>query len=90
MGGQAATAFAEREARLKRDLERLERFRVLDDTFMRQVFKDNLPLAQHVLRTLTGIDDLKLTREETQRYLKRLAGSHSVVLDVWGVHGRLR
>ena len=72
------------QERLQRDLERLERFRVLDDTFMRQVFKDNLPLAQQVLRIITGIGDLELVCEETQRDLKRLAGSRSVALDVFG------
>ena len=84
MDERAVAAADEREARRQRDLERLEKLRVLDDTFMRQVFKDNLPLAQHVLRIVTGIGDLTLVREETQRDLKRLAGSHSVVLDVWG------
>ena len=84
MDERAVAAADEREARRQRDLERLEKLRVLDDTFMRQVFKDNLPLAQHVLRIVTGIGDLTLVREETQRDLKRLAGSHSVILDVWG------
>ena len=72
---------------LERSLERLERFRLLDDTFMQQVFKDDLPLAQHVLRIITGLVDLTLLKMETQRDLKRLAGSHSVMLDVWGEDG---
>ena len=84
MGERVVVSVDEKEARRQRDLERLERFRVLDDTFMRQVFKDNLPLAQHVLRIITGIKDLVLLREDTQQDLKRLAGSHSVALDVWG------
>lgn len=70
--------------RLQRDLERLERFRLLDDTFMRQVFRGQRELAQHVLRIITGIGDLVLGENETQRDLKRVAGSKSVVLDVWG------
>ena len=72
------------EERRKRDLERLEEFRLLDDTFMRAVMKDNLPLAQRVLRVITGIEGLELVREETQRDLKRVGGSHSVILDVFG------
>ena len=75
------------DALLEKNLERLMRFRLLDDTFMRQVFKDDLPLVQHVLRIITGLVDLTLLRMETQRDLKRLAGSHSVMLDVWGKDG---
>ena len=32
------------------DLQRLRDFRPIDDTFMRCLFRDNLPLAQFVLR----------------------------------------
>ena len=70
--------------RLREDLERLERFRLLDDTFMRQVFRGQLGLAQHVLRILTGLGGLTLVREETQHDLKRATRSKSPVLDVWG------
>ncbi|MDO4808080.1 MAG: hypothetical protein Q4A07_12640, partial [Coriobacteriales bacterium] len=73
------------EGRMERDLERLERFRVMDDTFMRQVFRGQLELAQHVLRIVTGLSDLELVAEETQRDLKRAAGSRAIALDVWGV-----
>jgi hypothetical protein len=66
-------------------LKMLARFRVMDDTFMRQVFKDNLPLTQHVLRIITGIDDLCLEESETQRDLKSIEGSRSGILDVYGV-----
>ena len=75
------------EKRLREDLERLERFRLLDDTFMRQVFRGQLGLAQHVLRILTGLDGLTLVKEETQHDLKRATGSKSPVLDVWGTDG---
>lgn len=70
--------------RLKRNLDRLERFRLLDDTFMRQAFRGQLALAQHVLRVITGLESLTLVAEETQRDLKRAAGSKSPTLDVWG------
>ena len=75
------------DKRLREDLERLERFRLLDDTFMRQVFRGQLGLAQHVLRILTGLGGLTLVREETQHDLKRATGSKSPVLDVWGTDG---
>ena len=73
------------EAALReRDLERLARFRLLDDTFMRVVFRGNLPLAQRVLRTITGIGTLVLTGGETQRDLRRATGSRSPALDAFG------
>ena len=43
------------------DLQRLRGFRPIDDTFMRVLFRENLPLAQHVLRIITGKEDLHLT-----------------------------
>ena len=69
----------------RRDRERLARFRLVDDTFMRAAFRDQLPLAQHVLRKLTGIASLTLAESETQRDLTRATGSRGVVLDVYGV-----
>ena len=53
----------------------LQLLRPIDDEFMRCLFRGQLPLAQQVLRTITGIDDLVLTEEVTQYDLKRLAGS---------------
>lgn len=67
------------------DLQRLRGFRPIDDTFMRVLFRDNLPLAQHVLRIITGKDDLRLTKEETQKDLVRLVGARGLCLDVHGV-----
>lgn len=66
------------------ELKRLQEFKPIHDTFARLLFRDNLPLAQDVLRTITGIKDLVLTHEETQYDLKRLAGSRSLMLDVYG------
>lgn len=65
------------------NLDRLAELRPIDDAFMRVLFRDNLPLAQDILRTLTGIVDLELIESETQRDMNRLLGSRSVVLDVW-------
>lgn len=72
------------------DLQRLRGFRPIDDTFMRCLFRDNLPLAQMVLRIITGKRDLVLTREETQKDLKRLLGARSICLDVHGVDSEYR
>ena len=67
------------------DLQRLRGFRPVDDTFMRVLFRDNLPLAQYVLRVITGKQDLRLTKEETQKDLVRLVGARGLCLDVHGV-----
>jgi hypothetical protein len=52
---------------------------------MRVLFRDNLPLAEIVLRIITGKKDLKLTKEETQKDLIRLVGARGICLDVHGV-----
>lgn len=74
----------------QRDLQRLRGLRPIDDDFMRCLFKDNLPLAQLVLRIMTGISDLVLLREETQKDLKRLVGARSICIDVFGEDSRGR
>ena len=72
----------ERKARERQeDLIRLRGLRPLDDDFMRCIFRDNIPLAQLVLRIITGKDDLRVTSLETQMDLKRLAGARSLCLD---------
>ncbi|MBR4474937.1 MAG: PD-(D/E)XK nuclease family transposase, partial [Oscillospiraceae bacterium] len=50
---------------------------------MRCIFRDNIPLAQFVLRILTGKDDLQVTDLETQKDFKRLVGARSVCLDAY-------
>ncbi len=72
------------ERQHQEDLQRIRGFRPIDDDFMRCMFRDNLPLAQTVLRIITGIEDLMLIREETQKDLKRLVGARSLCLDVFG------
>ena len=72
------------------DLQRLRGFRPIDDTFMRCLFHDNLPLAQFVLHIITGKPDLILTHEETQKDLKRLLGTRSLCLDVHGIDSENR
>ena len=78
--------FESEEARKARqrqeDLARLRGLRPIDDDFMRCIFRNNIPLAQFVLRILTGMKDLEVIRLETQKDLKRLVGARSVCLDV--------
>lgn len=67
------------------DLARLRGFRPIDDTFMRALFSNNLPLAEYVLRIIINKEDLHLTKEETQKDLVRLVGARGLCLDVHGV-----
>lgn len=49
------------------DLARLRGFRPVDDTFMRVLFRDNLPLAEYVLRIIIDKEDLHLTKEKRRK-----------------------
>ena len=46
----------------QKDLQRLRKLRPIDDDFMRCLFKDNIPLAELVLRIITGKPDLIITK----------------------------
>lgn len=72
-----------REKRHQEDLQRLQLFRPIDDTFMRGLFKDNLPLVEFVLRILIGKPDLVVTKCETQADMKRVTGARSLCLDAY-------
>ena len=72
------------EQKHQKDLERLRRFRPIDDDFMRCLFKDNIPLAELVLRIIIGKPDLIITDCQTQKDMKRLAGARSICLDAYG------
>ena len=72
------------EQKRQEDLERLRSLRPIDDDFMRCMFKDNIPLAELVLRIITGKPDLIITDCQTQKDMKRLAGARSICLDAYG------
>ena len=71
------------EQRYEETLQKIQRFRPIDDEFMRLLFRQNIPLAQLVIRIVTGIDDLVITDSVTQYDMKRLAGAKSLCLDVY-------
>ena len=71
------TEAQKRERHHQEDLQRLRGFRPIDDTFMRGMFKDNIPLAELVLRIIVGKPDLILTKCETQADLKRVTGARA-------------
>ena len=70
-----------KERERQEDLAKLRGLRPIDDDFMRCIFRDNIPLAQLVLRILTGKKDLEITKLETQKDMKRLVGTRSICLD---------
>ena len=72
------------ERKHQQDLDRLRRLRPIDDDFMRCLFRDNIPLAELVLRIIIGKQDLTITECQTQKDMKRLAGARSVCLDAYG------
>ena len=72
------------------DLRTIENYRPIDDDFMRALFRNELPLAQRVLRIITGIEDLELTTEVTQYDMKFLLGARSICLDVLGTDSKGR
>lgn len=73
-----------KEREREEDLQRLKELRPIDDDFMRCFFKDNIPLAEFVLRIITGKQDLIITDCQTQKDMKRLVGARSICLDAYG------
>ncbi len=69
----------------KENLEILAQLRPIDDDLMRELFRDNLELAQFVLRIILDKPDLVLISQETQYDMKRLLGARSLCLDVFAV-----
>ena len=65
------------------DLAKLRGLRPIDDDFMRCMFRNNKPLAQFVLRIITGKSDLIVETLETQADFKRLVGARSILLDAY-------
>lgn len=53
----------EMEQSRQQDLERLRRLRPINDALMHSLFKDNVPLAELVLRIITGEADLEPIRK---------------------------
>ena len=73
-----------KERERQEDLQRLRGLRPIDDDFMRCLFKDNIPLAELVLRIITGKKDLVVIECQTQKDMKKLAGARSICLDAYG------
>ena len=78
------------EERLEREknLQIIRGYRPIDDDFMRELFRDDIPLTEYVLRIITGINDLKIIKSETQFDLHSLSGARSLRLDVLGTDSK--
>lgn len=61
-------------------VEEARKLNLLSDTFM-SVALDDVPACQHVLRTLTGVKDLRVKEIRTQYRISKLI-SHDAILDV--------
>ena len=64
-----------------RDMERIQRLRLMDDIFMKVVLDGNLPGVQDIVRVVLGRDDITVVDVKTQDELSNLVG-HSVCIDV--------
>ena len=64
-------------------LEAIRRFRPIDDTFMRCMFRDCDEVAETVLRIILGKPDLRIIKSASQADLKGMPGSRSLCLDVF-------
>ena len=85
-GGRATMMETEqqrKERERQEDLAKLRGLRPMDDDFMRCIFKDNIPLAELVLRILLREPTLTVEKVETQRDNKRLVGGRSIFFDVY-------
>ena len=72
----------------EKNLQIIRGYRPIDDDFMRELFRDDIPLTEYVLRIITGINDLKIIKSETQFDLHSLSGSRSLRLDVLGTDSK--
>ena len=68
------------DERYKKFLPKIQQFRLMDDTFMSQVFRSK-DCTQFLIRTILGNDSLVVTHVDTQNSLKNLLG-RSVRLDI--------
>ena len=72
----------------EKNLQIIRGYRPIDDDFMRELFRDDIPLTEYVLRIITGTNDLKIIKSETQFDLHSLSGARSLRLDVLGTDSK--
>ena len=67
-----------------KNLERIKRFRLIDDEFMSVCFKDNIECTELVVRIVLDRKDIRVKEVHVQNQLKNLHG-RSVTLDIYAV-----
>ncbi len=67
-------------------LKRIERLRLLDDTFMMKVFDGHIEETEFVLRIILRREDIFVTTVKAQKHLKNLTG-RTAYLDVFAIDG---
>ena len=70
-----------KRGRRLRDVERIKKFRLMDDIFMKEVLRGNLAGVQDIVRTVLKRDDIEVIEVQTQDELSNLVG-HGVRLDI--------
>lgn len=80
---------AEQARRHQANLERLKRFRLMDDDFMTKCFEDSIPCMELVLRIILEEPELMVQDVRTQVFVENLQ-RRSVRMDVVAVDGRGR
>ena len=70
-----------KRGRRLRDVQRIKKFRLLDDIFMKEVLRGNLAGVQDIVRTVLKRDDIEVIEVQTQDELSNLVG-HGVRLDI--------
>ena len=70
-----------KRGRRLRDIQRIKKFRLLDDIFMKEVLRGNLAGVQDIVRTVLKRDDIEVIEVQTQDELSNLVG-HGVRLDI--------
>lgn len=70
------------EERYKKDLQRIQNFRLLDDDFMSKCFENNIECTELILHIVLGKEDLYVENVRTQYAISNLQG-RSVRLDIY-------
>ena len=65
-----------------KDLERLQKLRLIDDDFMSKCFEDNIECTELILSIILERNDLKVQKVQTQYKIKNLQG-RSIILDIY-------
>lgn len=71
-----------REIEHQKDLERIKKFRLMDDDFFQVCMQDNIDGVQLLLRIVIGNNTLSVKKVVTQKEIKNLL-RHSLCLDVY-------